>query len=216
MKCSTFLREGTTKELLAALKDVDLVVVGTSGQTGFEKAALGSTAEAIFRSSPVPVLTVGPNCRCTATNAAFKTVLYATDFSPGAELSLPYATSIANEHGAELILLHVSNDKEAGFSFERTIASVKPMDKLNELINADMETLIADGIDPKYKVSCKVGFGEPGAVIVGEAKSCGADLIVIGARGAGAFASVLSHFGGGTAYYVAAHADCPVLTIRRR
>lgn len=51
LRCTTLLREGTASDLLDELRDADLIVVGTSGATGFEKAALGSTAEAIFRSS---------------------------------------------------------------------------------------------------------------------------------------------------------------------
>ncbi|HEU5234123.1 MAG TPA: universal stress protein, partial [Terriglobales bacterium] len=53
LRCTTLLREGAPKDLLDELHDADLIVVGTSGATGFEKAALGSTAEAIFRSSKV-------------------------------------------------------------------------------------------------------------------------------------------------------------------
>lgn len=35
--------------------DVDLVVMGTHGRTGFQRALLGSVAEAVVRQSPVPV-----------------------------------------------------------------------------------------------------------------------------------------------------------------
>lgn len=38
--------------------DYDLVVVGTHGRTGLEHLLLGSIAEKIVRTSPVPVLTV--------------------------------------------------------------------------------------------------------------------------------------------------------------
>jgi nucleotide-binding universal stress UspA family protein len=38
--------------------DVDLVVVGTHGRTGFDRYLLGSVAEKLVRTSPVPVLTV--------------------------------------------------------------------------------------------------------------------------------------------------------------
>lgn len=42
--------------------DVDLVVVGTHGRTGFDRYLLGSVTEYLVRTSPVPVLTVrGPN-----------------------------------------------------------------------------------------------------------------------------------------------------------
>ncbi len=36
----------------------DLIVMGTHGRRGFERALLGSVAEKIVRTSPVPVLTV--------------------------------------------------------------------------------------------------------------------------------------------------------------
>jgi nucleotide-binding universal stress UspA family protein len=41
--------------------DIDLVVVGTHGRTGFDRYVLGSVAEALVRTAPVPVLTArGP------------------------------------------------------------------------------------------------------------------------------------------------------------
>ena len=215
LRCTTLLREGTPKDLLAELRDADLIVVGTSGSTGFEKAALGSTAEAIFRSSKIPVLTVGPKCHCSGeTEIALKTILYATDFSAGAAMALPYALSIASEHSAKLVLLHVSRDKDAEFTFERTIASIGPLDRLHKLVADDAMRLAVKGNNLAYKPTYLVGFGTPETAIVEEAKNQKADLIVIGAQGAGTLASLLSHFGGGTAYHVAAEADCPVLTIR--
>lgn len=202
INCTTLLRAGACKDLLEDLSDADLIVVGTSGEAGLEKAALGSSAETIFRSSAIPVLTVGPHCHCDGEGeASIKTVLYATDFSPGAKAASPYALSIAKERQAELVLLHVKDDKDVPFSFERTMASEEPLEKLRELATAN-------------KTICVVGFGRPDAVILEEARNREVDLIVIGARGVGAFASVVSHFGGGTAYKVAAGADCPVLTIR--
>jgi nucleotide-binding universal stress UspA family protein len=40
--------------------DVDLVVMGTHGRSGLQHAILGSVTERVVRSSPAPVLTVGP------------------------------------------------------------------------------------------------------------------------------------------------------------
>jgi nucleotide-binding universal stress UspA family protein len=47
-------------ELIAAIEKsgADLVVMGTHGRTGLTHLLLGSTAERIVRTSPVPVLTV--------------------------------------------------------------------------------------------------------------------------------------------------------------
>jgi len=207
INCVVILREGSPTELLEELKQTDLIVVGTSGGTGWAKAAAGSTAETIFRTSSVPVLTVGPHCRCSGTeNLALDTVLYATDFSVGAAAALPYALSITSEHGAKLVLLHVRSEKDVPFSFERAMATAGPLEKLRKLVPSQIAL--------PYQPTCLVRFGKPENVIIEEAKRCGARIIVIGAQGLNAFASVASHFAGGTAYGVAVNADCPVLTIR--
>jgi nucleotide-binding universal stress UspA family protein len=207
--CTIVLHEGDTAGLVKQLGDVDLIVVGTSGKTGLRKAALGSTAEMIFRSSPVPVLTVGPHCNHSGTGRrAFESILYATDFSPGAAAALPYAMSIARECDGRLVLLHVADDKGSAFSFVPAMARSVSMDKLHELVPE------SNGL--KYSPTYIVGFGPSAATIVEQAEDCKANLIVVGARGSGALAPAVSHLSGGTAYYVAAHASCPVLTIRDR
>jgi nucleotide-binding universal stress UspA family protein len=58
--------EGNLWEVLSNViqqKEIDLVVVGTRGRTGFGKTLLGSVAEQILRQSPCPVLTVGPQSK---------------------------------------------------------------------------------------------------------------------------------------------------------
>jgi nucleotide-binding universal stress UspA family protein len=204
--CTVLLIEGAPKDLLGKVKDADLLVVGTSGATGIAKAALGSTAEAIFRASRVPVLTVGPQCDGEAAEIApLKTVLYATDFSPGAARALPYALSIARKYGAQLALLHVVAHRDVPFSFERYMASAGPSEALHALApdRADLNCL------PLYVV----GFGKPSEVIIETAKNHHASVIVMGARSAEKLSTIVSHFGGGTAHRVAANAECPVLTI---
>src|SRR5271155_5727267 len=89
-----------------AIKDykIDLVVLGTHGRTGVEKFLLGSVAEEIFRLSPVPVLTIGPNVRSSVHNGArFHRVLFATDFTPESVAAAPYAVSLAQENQARLL-----------------------------------------------------------------------------------------------------------------
>ena len=51
-----------TLQSYVADHDIDLVVVGTHGRTGFDRYVLGSVAESLVRTAPVPVLTVrGPD-----------------------------------------------------------------------------------------------------------------------------------------------------------
>src|SRR5579884_3094956 len=55
--------EGDVAECIfecARERKVDLIVVGTHGRRGLNKAVVGSVAESIFRHSEIPVLTIGP------------------------------------------------------------------------------------------------------------------------------------------------------------
>lgn len=47
----------------------DLIVVGTHGRRGLEHVLLGSVAERVVRTAPVPVLTVGPRPQPARTRA---------------------------------------------------------------------------------------------------------------------------------------------------
>jgi len=208
LKCTILLREGEASDLLEDLTDADLIVVGTSGHTGLERAALGSTAEEIFRSSDIPVLTVGPHCPSDVARAAsVSTVICATDLSAKVGgIAVPYAASIANQNNAQLILLHVVANRDIPFSFERTMASAEPLERLQGLLPGN----VVLACRPKYLV----GFGTPDEVILEEASQHNAGLIVLGARRAGPFGLLSRRFEDGTAYSVAANAPCPVLTVR--
>jgi len=57
------VREGEpSKEIVeqAADSEADLIVIGTHGRGGFERALLGSVADKVVRTSHIPVLTVQP------------------------------------------------------------------------------------------------------------------------------------------------------------
>ena len=206
VKCTILLREGDAADLMEDLSDADLIVVGTSGHTGLERAALGSTAEKIFRSSPIPVLTIGPCCQTIDIGKGqMNVVIYATDLSPNTPaIALPYAVSVARKRDAELILLHVVASR--GVSFERTMASAEPLDR--------MKALLPENIDLRRRPKYVVGFGTPDEVILAEARNRKAGLIVLGARRTGLLGALARRFEDGTAYSVAANAPCPVLTVR--
>lgn len=205
LKCSAMLCEGVPKDLLKCLDGVDLIVVGTSGEAGLEKAVLGSTAETIFRCSQTPVLTVGPRCSGSGAMATMGPVLYATDLSSGAAAALPYAFFMAREMAARLMLLHVVDEKDINFSFERAMATAEPLEALQQLV--------PDNIELKGRPECVIGFGSPGVVILEEARKHQARMIVMTVRG-GTLTPIASRLSEGTAYKVAANAACPVLTVR--
>lgn len=83
----------------------DLVVMGTHGRPWYERALMGSTAEAILRTSPVPVLIVH-NTMATPPPTQLSRLLLPTDFSstsgPGEEW-----TRFWTAHGVnDVLLLH--------------------------------------------------------------------------------------------------------------
>ena len=60
-KCDAILKPGTAAvEIVSAANQTkaDLIVMGTHGRRGVSRLVLGSVAERVLRTSPVPVLTV--------------------------------------------------------------------------------------------------------------------------------------------------------------
>jgi nucleotide-binding universal stress UspA family protein len=58
-----FLREGPpAREIVAAAREwnADLIVLGTHGRSGLARVVMGSTAEAVVRHAPCPVVVVRP------------------------------------------------------------------------------------------------------------------------------------------------------------
>jgi nucleotide-binding universal stress UspA family protein len=186
----------------------DLIVLGTHGRTGAQKFLLGSVAEEIFRRSSVPVLTIGPHVHGGTHNGAqFHRVLFATDFTPESLAAAPYAISLAQENQARLLLLHVVRNHEQQKEEALGESSVaKIMYKLNDLVPNEAELWC--------RPETVVEFGDPAERILGAAKERGADLIVLGVRGAPGHLGAATHLERTTAHKVVAHAGCPVLTVR--
>jgi nucleotide-binding universal stress UspA family protein len=179
---------------------VDLVVVGTSSRGGLGKVLLGSTAEEIIRVAPCPVLTVGPHVTAEG-SARVRSIVYATDFSLGSLRAAEFAVSLAHEDQADLTLVHVV-DEVLTESPDRAIQLTEQ--RLREMIPSEPQLL--------YEPEVVVETGPVAERILAVANELIADIIVMGVRGAGAFAQTASHFGS-IAHKVVSLATCPVVTI---
>ena len=165
-------------------------------------------AEEIFRRAGVPVLTIGPSVTKGLHNGGqFSRVLFATDFTTEAQAAAPYAISMAQEHQARLLLLHVMRDpdfKARKRTAEDSVANA--MHQLYELVPQEAELWC--------RAETTVRFGNPAERIIETAVELEADLIVLGVRSAAGHLGAATHLGRTTAHKVVAHAPCPVLTVR--
>lgn len=189
---------------------IDLVVVGTHGRTGAERLLLGSSAEQIFRRSPVPVMTVGPNVKPGAVKeGVLDRILFPTDFSPASVPALPFAIALAKENDARLLLLHALPKRREtgdGNGTKRELTVAEAFHHLHEIL----PTNLALPHPPDFAVE----FGRPADAILAAAGQRGACVIVMGVRGASGHLTAATHLDRATAHKVVAHAPCPVLTVR--
>ncbi|HVB86145.1 MAG TPA: universal stress protein [Candidatus Dormibacteraeota bacterium] len=189
---------------------IDLVVVGTHGRTGAERLLLGSAAEEIFRRSPIPVMTVGPDVKHEpAGDGALDRILFATDFSASATAALPFAIALAKENHSRLLLLHVlPKRREPGnaHSNKQELSVAEAFHQLHEMLPA--------GVPLPQPPDFAVEFGRPADAILAAAGQRGACVIILGIRSAEGHLGAATHFDRPTAHKVVAHARCPVLTVR--
>lgn len=190
----------------AQVDNVDLIVM-RSRRRPHRAALLGSTAESVSRSAPCPVLVMHNDEQEIAGNLA--RVLVAYDFSDYSELALKYGLSIAQEHQAELHLLHVLpprslNEPEiawfpvGGESVYHTAAR-----RLQRVVPAEVH-LWCD-------VKTAVSEGHPYREILNYAEKNEIDLISVGAHGAGFGMRALF---GSNVDRVLRQSPCPVLVAR--
>jgi nucleotide-binding universal stress UspA family protein len=178
----------------------DLVVMGTSSRGGLSKVLLGSTAEEIIRVAPCPVLTVGPHVTAEA-SVGVRSIVCATDFSLGSLRAAEFAVSLAHKFRADLTLVHVVDE---ALTESPDLAIWRTEQRLREMIPSEPKLL--------YEPKVVVEIGPVAERILAVANELIADVIVMGVRGAGAFADTVSHFGS-IAHRVVAIAPCPVMTV---
>jgi nucleotide-binding universal stress UspA family protein len=176
----------------------DLVVVGTHGSSGVTKLVSGSVAEEVFRKSPCPVLTVGPN---TERKQELRRILYPTDLLSESYDALSYAVGLAESRSAHLTLLHIVEALRPD--------SPEEYDSIVSLYLARLEKLIPSGVHFPYVPDLRVELAlSPVDAILEVAADLGADLLAMEVRREEAWASHLPD----KASKIIARAPCPVLT----
>jgi nucleotide-binding universal stress UspA family protein len=109
------LVDGPTAQAIVARAvkvSADLIVMGSHGRTGASRFWLGSVADAVIRSAPVPVLMVRNEAVADATPVKFERLLLPLDGSELAEVALPHAMAFAQMNDAHIHVLRVEEHAE--------------------------------------------------------------------------------------------------------
>ncbi|HUA92511.1 MAG TPA: universal stress protein [Terracidiphilus sp.] len=205
VSCEVVVRPGLAADQILNYtreRAIDRIVMGTHSPGPIGKLLVGSVAEAVLRSASVPVSIIGPDVvDGTYRNFATRTILCAASLHEATSVVAAFAAELAVQHHARLILQHVIRPQDrAEFLAGRS---------LDEL-EANMLSLVPTELQGKVGIETIVVPGDPTEELLYQSRAQQADLIVLGAQGASAFAAITRH---GVVYKVLAHAACPVITL---
>ena len=205
LRCEVVVRPGLPADEILAYthkREIDRIVMGTHSPGSIGKLLVGSVAEAVLRTASSPVYIVGPEVvDGSYRNFLTRTILCAVSLHEPSSIVASFAAELAAQHGARLILQHV----------------IRPQDRAELLAGCsldDVEACLLSLIPAKYQnrlsIQTIVVQGDPTEELLYQSRAQQADLIVLGAQGASAFAAVTRH---GVVYKILANAQCPVITL---
>ena len=144
-----------------------------------------------------------------------KKALIAVDGSEYSKYAVEYTSDLLDKEKWEVIVLHVIPSLE-----EISIESVAPPSLVEALLNELRENakrIVGDAADvfkeKGFKVNTLIKEGHVGKTIVETADELDVDLVAMGTRGLSGIQALIL---GSVARYVANHAHCPVLVVRRK
>ncbi len=193
----------------------DLIVVGTRGKTGLAHILLGSTAERVIRGAPCPVLAVrmepadNEDGSVLTRPVTLERILVPVDFSDCSLDALEYASVIAQQAKASVMLLHVLEPVSYGLDFD--LGHFRSREGVRETWTKRLEELAATHQHPDMVVESRLRGGLPADSILDAAKTLPCDLIVMGTHGRRGISHTIS---GSVAEAVLRKAHCPVIAVR--
>lgn len=170
-------------------KKVDLVVMGTAGQTKVQEMIIGTNTEKVVRHAKCPVLTVQKK----PTTTDFKNIVYATAMSKDEEVFAAIVKRAQNLYEATVHLVRINTPG----NFQRDV-----------VVRQYMKDFAKKLMLKNYTINIFNDMSEEEGVIY-FADSINADLIAMATHGRTGFAHVLA---GSIAEDVVSHSKRPVLT----
>ena len=208
----------------------DLVIQGTHGATGLETRVIGGTAQRVIRKTRCPVISIKPGefgsflariaegigLRAGVEGALAREtyhfpprkVLFPTDFSEHSRPAKDYAAFVAVKAGAEMIVLHATEEKE-----EEVEEGKRPEAGEHRPAHEEMEEIVREikALYPDLRITPRVVRARPASAILKAVIREEIDIVVMGTHGR---TGIRLMFTGSTADRVIRNAPCPVLTMR--
>jgi len=205
VRCELVVRPGLPADQILSFlreREIDRIVMGTHSPGPIGKLLVGSVAEAVLRTAKVPVYIVGPDVvDGSYRDFATRAILCAVSLQEASPIVAGFAAELAAQHNARLILQHVIRPQERA----EVLAGRSIQDVETELL-----MLVPPQLHDKIAVQAIVVPGDPTEELLYQCRVQQADLIVMGAQGASAFAAITRQ---GVVYKVLAHSHCPVMTL---
>lgn len=186
-----------------ATSPADLLVMGAHGESGWEDAVFGSTAERMLQAELLPVLVVKAEVR-----RGYRRIALATDFSEHALHAARFGMALAPEADAVAFHAHL-----APFAGALEYASVPAADREAHARRAGidaMRSLEAFASRLPREAAPSLHAGPPARALAGFVASAGIDLVVLGTRG---HSPLGRHLLGSTARHAASRLPCDVLVV---
>jgi len=209
--------DGVPEDVLVSAanrRNVDLLVMGTHGLSGFQKFLLGSVTEKVLHRAQVPLLSISPRVEETTGGRDPRTVLMAIDFGPESQGVLRHGTWLAEHFRAKLIALHVVRVpyvvlNESSFEPVTRLEVERLTESLVARRREDLEALLPESAGSEREAVLRVGAPFESLRDIVEERSV--DLLIMGAGGHG---DAGIRWLGSTCHKMVRLAPCPVMVVR--
>lgn len=212
---TTRLMDGDPRAAIVGFAEdhgTDLIVLGARGLGAVASFVLGSVSLGVARHAPCPVLV------CKGRPRPVETVTVGLDGSGEAREALAWLARLPLEK-VRLRLVGVVEPIRYPATAPEVVSAqlLAAMQECEAERRAELEAVVAVASTEMQGsvagVETDTLAGAPADVLVRDVDAHGADLLVVGARGQGAFQRALL---GSVSEAVLRHASCPVLMVRRR
>jgi nucleotide-binding universal stress UspA family protein len=198
--------------LLQVARNADILAIGARGYSGFAGRLLGPVARQCVGHADCPVVVV-PARPATAAGArpgeepSRGRIVVGTDGSPNSRAALAWALREATVHGACVQVVHAWHPPYISGPYGGQALPTGPFEEA--AVQVLDEALAAAGADSvPVPISRVTACGSAARTLIGLAE--GAELLVVGSRGLGSFASLVV---GSVSQQCAHYAPCPVMIV---